>query len=129
MVSLMLTEEMADDVLTVGLEEDKSLTRGALHLLGTLAHAVAFASSAALHFTGSGNAKALFRPAVGPEFGHFLVLGLLLMRPGMSNSTGARRRFSSGLMGGKQALIGKRMVLEGLGARQYLPPCVTLITA
>jgi len=44
----VLTQEMRDDVFAVRLEEDEPLASRTLHLLGTFAHAVAFAGGAAL---------------------------------------------------------------------------------
>jgi hypothetical protein len=71
----MLTQKMFDDIFAIGLEQDQALPRRTFHLLGTFAHAMAFAGCTCFHFTGSGNAKTLFGPAMGLEFGHLMSFG------------------------------------------------------
>jgi hypothetical protein len=87
---------MFDDVLTVGLEQDQTLPRGAFPLLRPFAHIMAHAGGAGFHFARSGEAKALFGPAMGLQFGHFLLPLFGIGADGHAIGSVARSGFNSG---------------------------------
>jgi hypothetical protein len=68
---------MTNDIIAIGLEQDQTLTRRALHILRTAAHKMAAMGFTRLDQAIAGHAETLLGPAMGLEFGHFSILTLI----------------------------------------------------